>query len=183
VALRSADVAIRRGPETWKGYYSRLVLQEAITPVCHPRLSVRLRHVSDLRHQVWLHADARPSDWVAWLDLAGVPELAPKRLSRFDHSSLALEAAADAMGVAMGPLSMIGGELRSGELRTPFPQLVARTPGYYVVCKRGRESDAKVSQFCGWLTEEGEAAGISVSDAVSRPHRPARRSRRTAGRR
>ena len=182
MALRSADVVIRRGPETWKGLYSRLVLQEAITPVCHPRLSARLRHVSDLRHQVWLHADARPSDWAAWLDVAGAPELAPKRLSRFDHSSLALEAAADGMGVAMGPLSMIGGELHSGKLRMPFPQLVARTPGYYVICRKGRESDAKVSQFCEWITEEGDAVGRSVSDALSPLRRSARRSRRTAGR-
>jgi len=182
VALRSADVVIRRGPETWKGVHSRLVLQEAITPVCHPRLSARLRRVSDLRQQVWLHAEARPSDWTAWLDIAKAPELSPKRLSRFDHSALALEAAADGMGIAMGPLSMIGGELHSGTLRTPFPQLVARTPGYYVICRRGRESDAKVRQFCEWLAEEGAAAGRSVSDAMTQLRRPSGRSRRPADR-
>ncbi|MBX3666209.1 MAG: transcriptional regulator GcvA [Burkholderiales bacterium] len=182
VALRSADVVIRRGPETWKGVHSRLVLRETITPVCHPRLSARLRSVSDLRQQVWLHAEARPSDWKTWLDIAGVPELAPKRLSRFDHSALALEAAADGMGIAMGPLSMIGGELHSGVLCMPFPKLVARTPGYYVICRKDRESDAKVRQFCEWLAGEGEAAGGSVGGATAPPRRPSGRSRPPAGR-
>ena len=168
VALRGADVLIRRGPETWKGVYSRLVLQEAITPVCHPRLSARLRQVPDLRQQVWLHAEARPSDWNEWLDAAGASGLIPKQLLRFDHSALALEAAGDGMGVAMGPLSMIGGELRSGKLQMPFPRLVVATPGYYVICRKGRESEAKVREFCDWLAAEGRAAGDSADGASPR---------------
>jgi LysR family glycine cleavage system transcriptional activator len=173
VALRGADVVIRRGPETWKGVYSRLVLQEAITPVCHPRIGTRLRHVSDLGQQVWLHAEARPSDWNAWLDAAGATGLAPKQLSRFDHSALALEAAGDGMGVAMGPLSMIGGELRSGKLQMPFPRRVVATPGYYVICRKGRESEAKIRQFCEWLAAEGHAAGNSADGASPRHTSPA----------
>lgn len=165
-ALRSADVVIRRGPETWKGVHSCLVLEEAITPVCHPRLAARLRRLSDLSQLVWLHAEARPTDWTAWLSAAGVSGLAPKKLSRFDHSALALEAAADGMGVSMGPLSMIGGELRAGELQMPFPRLVVRTPGYYMICKKGRESDTKVKQFFDWIVGEGEAAGKSIKNAL-----------------
>lgn len=168
VALRSADVVIRRGPQGWKGVYSRLVLEEAITPVCHPRLAARLRRYSDLSQQVWLHAEARPTDWMAWLAAAGISGLAPKKLSRFDHSALALEAAADGMGIAMGPLSMIGGELRAGKLQMPFPDLVVRTPGYYLICKNGRESDAKVKQFFEWISGEGQADGKVMKNALTR---------------
>lgn len=176
-ALRSADVVIRRGPDVWKGVYSLLVLGEAITPVCHPRLAARLRGFSDLSQQVWLHAEARPTDWTTWLAAAGIPDLVPKRLSRFDHSALALEAAADGMGVAMGPLSMIGGELRAGKLQMPFPGLVVRTPGYYVICKKGRESEGKVRQFIEWMAAEGETAGKSIKNALeSRKHDTRRRS-------
>ncbi len=177
-ALRSADVVIRRGPDVWKGVYSLLVLGEAITPVCHPRLTARLRSFSDLSQQVWLHAEARPTDWTAWLAAAGISDLVPKRLSRFDHSALALEAAADGMGVAMGPLSMIGGELRAGKLQMPFPRSVVRTPGYYVICKKGRESEGKVRQFIEWMALEGETAGEFIKIALGPRTNGARRKAR-----
>ena len=179
-ALRSADVVIRRGPETWRGVHSRLFLQEAITPVCHPRLAARIKSPADLRQHVWLHVEARPADWNSWLAVAGVQGTASQRLLRLDHSALALEAAADGMGVAMGPLSMVNSELRAKSLRMLFPRLIARTPGYYAICRRGREMDAKVRRFYEWLADEGTAAvkGIpNLSDGAELASVPVRARR------
>jgi LysR family glycine cleavage system transcriptional activator len=162
-ALRSADVVIRRGPETWRGVHSRLFLQEMITPVCHPRLATHIKSPADLQQHVWLYAEARPADWNSWLAVAGMQGLTPQRLLRFDHSALALEAAADGMGVAMGPLSMVSGELQAKRLRMVFPQLIASTPGYYAICRKGRETDPKVRQFYEWLTSEGVVASKHMS--------------------
>lgn len=156
-ALQSADIVIRRGPDNWRGVRSRLFLKEAITPVCAPRLMRRkaLKTPADLGRQVWLYADARPADWRTWLEMAGIEGVTPLRSLRFDHSSLCLEAAADGMGIAMGPLSMIRNELDAGLLVMPFPKLVAATPGYYSICSRARADDPKIVQFRNWLESEG----------------------------
>jgi LysR family glycine cleavage system transcriptional activator len=189
-ALRSADVVIRRGPEIWRGVHSRLFLQETITPVCHPRLAARIKSLADLRQHVWLYVEARPTDWNAWLAVAGMHGVAPQRLLRFDHSALALEAAADGMGIAMGPLSMANGELQAKRLRMVFPQLIASTPGYYAICRKGREVDPKIRQFCDWLASEGEVATKDISSPdtgavreLSRPGRARRAPQRFSGRR
>lgn len=158
-ALQDADIVIRRGPDTWKQVHSRLFLKEAITPVCAPRLARRktLKTPADLKRHVWLYADARPTDWETWLEMAGIEGLAPLRALRFDHSSLSLEAAADGMGIAMGPLSMIRNELDAGVLVMPFPKLIAITPGYYSTCSKSRGDDPKIVEFCNWLQSEGAA--------------------------
>jgi LysR family glycine cleavage system transcriptional activator len=167
-ALRGADIVIRRGPDGWRGVRSRLFLREAITPVCAPRLARRrpLKEPADLGRHVWLFADARPADWETWLAAAGVRGLAPARTLRFDHSSLALEAAADGMGVAMGPLAMVRNELEAGSLVAPFAGLAAPTPGYYSICTRTHADDPKIVAFRDWLESEGSAT------AAVRPRQP-----------
>lgn len=170
-ALGTADVVIRRGPDVWRYAHRRKFLEESITPVCAPELLRRnaIARPSDLGREVWLHVDARPSDWDAWLDAAGVAGLAPQRALRFDHSLLALEAASDGMGVAMGALSMIDREIGSGALAMPFPRWVAATPGYYAICSKARANDPRIVQFLAWL----EAAGTE-SRRLRRPRAAAR---------
>jgi len=158
-ALRTADLVIRRGPANWRGVDSELFLRESITPVCSPTLTrgKRLKSPADLSREVWLYADARPDDWRIWLKDAGAAGLAPARALHFDHSSLALEAAIDGLGVAMGPLSMVRGELEMGTLIAPFPTRIAATPGYYAICARRRTSDLRISEIRRWLLAEGQS--------------------------
>lgn len=167
-ALQDADIVIRRGPPDWKRVRSIAFLQEAITPVCHPRLVKRrrLHRPADLGAQTWLYAEARPEDWSAWLAVAKAQPVRPVRSLHFDHTSLALEAAGDAMGVAMGPLSMIRGEMEAATLVAPFPALIAPTDAYYAIHAQGRETDGKVTAFCDWLMSEG--AGFRHETASAR---------------
>jgi LysR family transcriptional regulator, glycine cleavage system transcriptional activator len=158
-ALQDAGIVIRRGPDNWRGVSSRPFLKEAITPVCAPKLIHRkvLKTPADLARQVWLHADARPTDWKTWLKVADIPDVTPLRSLRFDHSSLALEAAADGMGIAMGPLSMIRNELDIKLLVMPFPKLVATTPEYYSICSHANAENPLIVKFRSWLESEGMA--------------------------
>ncbi len=158
-SLRGSDIVIRRGPDVWRGVYRRLFLEEAITPVCHPRLlrDRPLRSPAELRQYTWLYADVRAADWEAWLVHAAAAGLVPEHALRFDHSSLALKAAVDGMGIAMGPRAMIRDELETQQLCMPFPRLIAPTPGYYAICSRKDRDDPKIGRFCDWLEDEGVA--------------------------
>ncbi|GGF35306.1 DNA-binding transcriptional activator GcvA [Aliidongia dinghuensis] len=155
------DVAIRRGPDTWSGCMAAPFLAEWEVPVMSPVLAERqpVRQSVDLAHHTLLHADTRPGAWQRWLSAAGQQGLAVAGNQRFDHFYLTLQAAADGLGVALGPLPILADELAAGRLVAPLdgPKLEAR--GYWRVTPNGRADDAAVQALSAWLDAEGQAMG------------------------
>ncbi|MDB5363221.1 MAG: LysR family transcriptional regulator, glycine cleavage system transcriptional activator [Rhodospirillales bacterium] len=155
------DVAIRRGPDIWPDCVAAPFLAEWEVPVMSPALADRLpvRRVADLAAHTLLHADTRPGAWRRWLIAAGERDLVVAGQQRFDHFYLTLQAAADGLGVALGPLPILADELASGRLVAPLdgPRLEAR--GYWRVTPNARTSDPAVRDLCEWLDREGRSAG------------------------
>ena len=155
------DVAIRRGPDIWPGCEAAPFLAEWEVPVMSPALAARqpVRHAADLAGHTLLHADTRPGAWRRWLTAAGQGDLAVAGQQRFDHFYLTLQAAADGLGIALGPLPILADELASGRLVAPLdgPKLEAR--GYWRVTPQARANDAAVRALCDWLDAEGQTAG------------------------
>ncbi|MBV8657283.1 MAG: transcriptional regulator GcvA [Burkholderiales bacterium] len=156
------DVAIRRGPGDWPGYIAKPFLDEWELPVCSPKLLAQtpLRCAADLANHTLLHADTRPTAWQRWLTLAGVPELKPVATQQFDHFYLALQAAMDGLGVALGPMPMMQAELDAGSLVSPIAEPVVPVRGYCWIVPRGMIKDPAIDAFCGWL--EGTARELKA---------------------
>ncbi|WP_213301646.1 transcriptional regulator GcvA [Paraburkholderia sacchari] len=156
--LDAFDVAVRRGPANWPDCASGYFLDETELPVCSPALLKRspIHCADDLARHVLLHSDTRPDAWRTWLAAAGVKAKCRKKQS-FDHFYLALQAAEDGLGVALGPLPLLDDELASGRLVAPFagPHLDAR--GYWWVARREVADVPVVAQFCRWLEEQASA--------------------------
>ncbi|WP_179405420.1 transcriptional regulator GcvA [Burkholderia guangdongensis] len=157
-ALDDFDVAIHRGPGPWPHCASGHFLDESMIPVCSPALLKRLPIASadDLSRHVLLHADTRPDAWRDWFDAAGTPMKNRKKQS-FDHFYLALQAAVDGLGVALGPLPLIDDELASGRLVMPLagPRIGTRT--YWWITPLERANEPLVAQFCAWLDAQARA--------------------------
>jgi LysR family transcriptional regulator, glycine cleavage system transcriptional activator len=157
--LEGFDVAVRRGPAHWPDCVSGHFLDETELPVCSPALLQRMpiHSANDLSRHVLLHSDTRPDAWRTWLAAAGVKAKCRKKQS-FDHFYLALQAAVDGLGVALGPLPLLDEELASGRLVAPFtgPHLAAR--GYWWVARREVAGAAVVAQFCRWLEEQASVS-------------------------
>jgi len=162
--LDSFDVAVRRGPAHWPNCASGQFLDESEIPVCSPALLKRLpiHTADDLARHVLLHSDTRLDAWHHWLQAAGVKAKCRKKQS-FDHFYLALQAAVDGLGVALGPLPLLDDELASGRLVTPLeaPRIDAR--GYWWVARREVANAPLVEQFCRWL--EAQAKETKQDDA------------------
>ena len=162
--LDSFDVAVRRGPAHWPNCASGQFLDESEIPVCSPALLQRMpiHSADDLARHVLLHSDTRPDAWHHWLQAAGVKAKCRKKQS-FDHFYLALQAAVDGLGVALGPLPLLDDELASGRLVTPLeaPRIDAR--GYWWVARREVANAPLVEQFCRWL--EAQAKETKQDDA------------------
>lgn len=158
------DVAIRRGPQRRAGLVATPFLGERITPVCAPSLlrPRKLRTVADLEGHTLLHADTRSDAWPTWLHAQGVARLTPRASLRFDHYYVALQAAQDGLGVAMGALPLVVNELAAKRLVAPFPDRVVTARSYYAVAHEGvRRPEA--SLFLTWLLAMGHAEGNPAS--------------------
>ena len=151
------DVAIRRGPEAWPGFHATPFLAEREIPVLSPKLFERLplARAEDLVQHMLLHAETRPGAWRRWLGVAGVETLMPAGNQHFDHFYLALQAAVDGLGVALGPLPVIQDEIDAGRLIATLEGPAVPARAYCLIVPAAPASDPMVLAFCRFLIDEG----------------------------
>jgi LysR family glycine cleavage system transcriptional activator len=157
------DLAVRYGPGDYPGLTVDRLMTETVLPVCAPSLMVGdkpIRKPADLIGHTLLHDmsnDGDPSrpDWAMWLKARGVRHPDPRRGSRFNQSSLLIEAAASGRGVALAKRTLAQADLASGRLVAPFPDgSEAVGFAYYVVQPRDRPASPSATAFVGWLKKQ-----------------------------
>jgi LysR family glycine cleavage system transcriptional activator len=119
----NVDIAIRYGRGRWPGLAQDLLFREVLVPVCSPELPKgrrRLNRIEDLRSHTLLHASAGLRDWEHWLNAHGATDIDSKQGLIFDQPHLALQAAAQGLGVAMADRALAQRELNAGTLVMPF---------------------------------------------------------------
>lgn len=166
----NSDIVVRFGDGTQlgnglqPGVLAEELLAVNLTPVCNPRLldgKQALRVPSDLRHHTLLHDDAVSAidghpDWAAWLKLAGAIEVNPGRGTHFTHGALALQAAADGLGVALAMDALAAADIATGRLAAPFAITLPLRWGYYMVSPTSRARVPAVIAFRDWLLREAQ---------------------------
>lgn len=158
------DVAIRFGRGQYPGCQVDKLLPVSVVPLCSPKLlrgEHPLREPDDLRHHTLLHDDTayegRP-DWARWLALAGVTGVDRRRGLHFNHSALALEAAAEGQGVALTLRPLAELDLASGRLVVPFTQSVELDAAYYLISlENADQTEApEIAAFRDWISGEAK---------------------------
>ncbi|WNF48607.1 LysR substrate-binding domain-containing protein [Pseudomonas sp. SG20056] len=150
------DLAITygTGPEDASAYFVRPLPTLQFFPVCSPSLFNQggLKHPRDLARHSLLHDDQDGKTWTAWLTThAG--DIQPSRHLYLGHAGLALEAAAQGQGVAMGDNLTAAEDLACGRLVRPFNASVAALGQYALVCERIRLEKPAVADFLDWLSD------------------------------
>jgi LysR family glycine cleavage system transcriptional activator len=151
------DLAITygTGPDDASSYFVRPLPTLLFFPVCSPGLFNQggLKQPRDLARHCLLHDDQDGKTWTAWLTThAG--DVQGSRQLYFPHAGLALEAAAQGQGVAMGDNLTATEDLASGRLVRPFAASVTSLGQYALVCERMRLEKPAVRQFLDWLSEQ-----------------------------
>ncbi|HEY3910549.1 MAG TPA: LysR substrate-binding domain-containing protein [Stellaceae bacterium] len=164
-----ADVVVS-GPARQPGWVGKRFLGEARLPLLSPELIERcpLRAPPDLARHTLLHAATLPEAWPRWLAAAGLPELKPARDQVFEHFYFAIQAALEGLGVVMGPLALVGDELRAGRLVAPISDPVVRTRGYFFYAPEAGSNAAEIAAFRKWLVGAGAAATAEYPPHLSR---------------
>jgi len=176
------DIGVRFGTGDYQGLRVDRLFAEAVVPVCSPKLmrgKRPLRHPRDLRHHTLIHVDWQASGetwptWQMWMLAAGLTGVDASRGIHFGHGMLAIQAAVDGQGVALGDASLAEADLAAGRLVRPFELTLKAPPrfAYWIVTPQRTAEHPLVRAFRDWLLSE--AAAMQAS--------PPRRGRAKKGR-
>ncbi|HZY54286.1 MAG TPA: LysR substrate-binding domain-containing protein, partial [Reyranella sp.] len=152
----------RRGSaktDAWPQYRATYMLDDVETLIMSPALFARLpiRVPADVAGHVLLSSETRPGDWIDWLEKAGLPHLAGQRRQIFDHFSVTLHAIVDGLGIGIGPLPLLAGDVAAGRLVTPLPDIQVPRTGYVALVPFDADKTAPLKDFVDWLVDEGGA--------------------------
>ena len=148
-------MAVRFGRGTWPGLRAHWLMAEDLFPVCSPGLPGEanpLRRPEDLAHHTLLHTTVSREDWQLWLTAAGLPHsIAARRGLMFDQGFMAVQAAMEGLGVALGRTHLVEADIAAGRLIAPFDMVLPQDAGYYVVVPEAAADAPKIALFRQWL--------------------------------
>jgi LysR family glycine cleavage system transcriptional activator len=160
-AREGIDMAIRYGLGVWPGLRSdRLLMTDVVSPVCSPELLRGARPLcapADLASHTLLTIDYQRIEWQLWLNTAGIPQEVVRDLMwrglTFDVAYMALEAAIDGLGVALGYAPYVEADIAAGRLVAPFDLSLPCSVGFdaYLVCPERVAQAPDIRAFRDWL--------------------------------
>ncbi|MEH2507619.1 DNA-binding transcriptional LysR family regulator [Bradyrhizobium sp. AZCC 1578] len=146
------------GNGDWPGLAAEPLFSADLFPVCTAATARRLGKPSDLANENLLQVVHSPEDWPLWLAAAGV-KLRRKALGpSFANYGMALQAALDGVGVAIGLRPYVEDDLAMRRLVAPFAISVPKGQAWYLVYRPFRETDPGLIAFRDWLRRSFQAS-------------------------
>lgn len=167
-ARDDVDLAVRHGEGRWPGLHAVRLYEEELFPVCSPALLEGAAAPEELleRH-VLLHLDSR-DDWSKWLGAAGLrADLA--RGPVFDQASMAIDAALDGQGIALGRTALVARDLIAARLVRPFERSLPVAYAYWIVTPAASAALPKIAGFRDWLLAEASAERARLAELPATP--------------
>ncbi|MDZ5698710.1 LysR substrate-binding domain-containing protein [Chelativorans sp. M5D2P16] len=158
--LEDVDLAIRMGEGRWAGTDSTLLFREYLVPVASPAYRREIMRDGEVK---WteaniIHLRTASRDWEEWL---ARQSLAIESRGQFhvDMISLAMDAAAAGLGIALAREPLCRSDIDAGRVETlGFAPLPIET-GYWATVPSGREPRRDVKAFLSWVVAEAAADG------------------------
>jgi DNA-binding transcriptional LysR family regulator len=143
---------VQLGDGEWPGYVAEPLFSAEMFPVCTPAAAKRLRRPADLVSATLLDVSHSTEDWTQWLVAADLASLTARGPS-FGTYAMALQAALDGGGVAMGLRPYVIDDLKARRLVQPFRLTVPKQRAWYIAYRRERAQEAGLVAFRAWLHE------------------------------
>ena len=149
------DVAIRSGRDSWPNLSCDLLGRLAFVPVGAPNY---IRDISrgdrfDWSRATLIHIPTSTEDWETWCNHSRIDVSAARKIV-VSTVQLALEAAAEGVGIAIGRLPLINDDLAADRLAVAIDHVVPVSTGYWLVAPPGVETRREIIAFRNWLVEE-----------------------------
>jgi LysR family glycine cleavage system transcriptional activator len=164
LSQQEPHVAIQFGSAALPSHQVDRLQDEYVFPVCSPMLLKGKHRPLDaralLKHTLldveWHSQGASWPNWQSWLEAAGLSDVKPGKTVRFLHSALAIQAAVDGQGIALGETTVAADDLAAGRLIKPFDLALKQPPNlaYFVVCPKNAPAGSIERLFRDWLLAE-----------------------------
>lgn len=145
------DFEIRYGGLHAAGLSAVPIMPDRLFPVCHSSLAATLKTPRDLLNAPLLHVIGNSHGWAEWLRLAGLKAADPPVFMQTDTSAIALELAANGVGVALGHSSLVSQMMEAGVLVQPFDLAIETSGVFYLVRPGDRALRPEAEKFITWL--------------------------------
>lgn len=153
VEAGEVDVALRWGKGGWPGLEQVKLFPDAVQPVCSKAYladASPLVAPADLAHAVLLRNAMLP--WKPWFEHAGLDWPEPARGPSFNDSTLAMQAAVDSQGVALGRRLLVRELVERGDLIELFDVIAPIEEAFFVVYRKDSLDKPEVAAFVEWIT-------------------------------
>ncbi|WP_350334365.1 LysR substrate-binding domain-containing protein [Coralliovum pocilloporae] len=153
------DLAITYTEDPDPQHPSALLFEEEIVPVCSPDYLADFGPVetpADLAKHTMIICTNHPGEWDRWLAVHQVPESRPQNHVDVEGRSLAMRAAQDSLGIAIGRTPYADDALQSGALVKPFDSPVKTGRKYYLTWPERKAKFRNVKSFRSWVMEKRE---------------------------
>ena len=170
-AREDVDIAILFGNGDYPGMMRDRLFEETVFPVCAPALlsgKATLAKPQDLVRHTLIHVEwqaqgATWPNWRMWMLAAGIKDFDVSRGLHFSQTSLAIQAAIDGHGVALGDSTLVMDDLAAGRLVKPFDVTLKGPPqfAYYVVSPGETAEEPMVTAFRRWVLAEAAQTALA----------------------
>lgn len=164
--LTGTDLAIRMAPEPRPGGTWLRLVREAFVPVCAPALIARFEghSIEDmLRRAPLIHLTTVSEDWDWWFRTSRFEPGAEQRALRFDTARMAIDAACEGLGIALGRKPLVDDEITAGQLVEIAGPPRQGSTCYWLVGEEKTFNRAEARLFRRWLIDEMQAAETAPS--------------------
>ncbi|MFW5969072.1 MAG: transcriptional regulator GcvA [Halofilum sp. (in: g-proteobacteria)] len=158
VDLHASDVdaCIRYAPSAheFPDLEAHWLFGEELVPICSPSMVGEggiLQRPEDLARVTLMHSFHRTGQWRNWLRAAGVEGVDAEQGPRFSTDSIAVEAAASGLGVALASRTVVAKQLAEGRVVIPFDVGFCRDYGYFLVYPLAAGKDRRIAAFRDWI--------------------------------
>ena len=124
-----------------------------LVPVCSPLLLERLRD-TPLNDAPLIHLMGAGEDWQSWADACGEGEIKSRKGIRVDTAEMAIHAAVEGLGIAIGRRPFVDPELAAGALVHFRDKEVPAEAGMWLVAPPDTFRRGDVQAFRNWLFDE-----------------------------
>jgi LysR family transcriptional regulator, glycine cleavage system transcriptional activator len=152
------DVGIRHGRDAWPNLSCDLLGRMSFVPVGTPKYIYGLSSgdALDWSRVTIIHAAAASEDWETWCNHSRTDTSSARKLV-VSSEQLALQAAADGLGLAIGRLPIIDDDIAAGRLTIAVDHKVPVLSGFWLVKPLGVETRREIVAFRNWLLKEMSA--------------------------
>jgi DNA-binding transcriptional LysR family regulator len=164
------EAAIHYGKPTWPGTAADYLFGEEVVPVCKASLLDQpIGKAHELLAYPLLHSTTRPDGWTQWFADLGVEDASTMHGVRYELHTMAINAAAAGLGIALVPKFFVNGQLGQLGLIVPFEATTKVDSAYYLVYPTELSHSKPLEQFRLWLLQQASQYDAQAIGDTSSP--------------